>query len=107
MTDRRIAAPEHRRAVALEDWLALVLRWGVLTSVALVVAGTDAITPSVNEIGLVCEGDVLTPYVNGTQLRRRQEKLHVLSEGRIGIAAASFESAPLTISYDRISVAEP
>jgi hypothetical protein len=59
-----------------------------------------AIRPGPNEIGLACEGDVLTPYINGVQIRRRQESLHVLHEGQVGVSAASFEAAPLMIVVD-------
>jgi hypothetical protein len=55
----------------------------------------------------VCQDDVLTPYVNGVQLRKRLEKTYVLTDGQVGVTAASFEDVPLTISYDRLSVSEP
>jgi hypothetical protein len=80
---------------------------GVARYTPLVVAKSEEIAPSVNEIGLQCDGDILTPYINGVQLRRRQEKLHVLEQGQVGISASSFESAPLVILYDWVSVAEP
>ena len=85
------------------QWLAE----GIARYTPLVVAHSEKITPSVNEIGLDCQGDVLTPYINGVQLRRRQETLHVLTEGAVGLTAASFESAPLAIVYDWVSVSEP
>ena len=85
------------------QWLAE----GIARYTPLVVTQSEEITPSVNEIGLVCQGDILTPYVNGVQLRRRQETLHVLSEGAVGLSAASFESAPLVILFDWVRVTEP
>lgn len=85
------------------QWLAE----GVARYTPLVIAESEEIIPSGNEIGLVCEGDILTPYINGVQMRRRQETMHVLHEGRIGVSAASFEDSPLEISYDWISVGSP
>jgi hypothetical protein len=73
------------------QWLAE----GIARYTPLVVSESEEITPSVNEIGLVCQGDILTPYVNGVQLRRRQETLHVLSGGLS--APRPLESAPLVI----------
>ncbi|MFH1185683.1 MAG: hypothetical protein V1755_11710 [Chloroflexota bacterium] len=85
------------------QWLAE----GVARYTPLVIASSEKIAPAVNEIGLGCEGDILTPYINGVQIRRRQEKLHILHEGKIGISAASFENAPLSISVDWFGVIEP
>jgi len=87
----------------LGQWLAE----GVARYTPLVIASSEEIGPTVNEIGLGCQGDILTPYINGVQIRRRQETLHVLHEGKIGISAASLESAPLSISVDWVGVGEP
>jgi hypothetical protein len=73
----------------------------------LVRAESEKIQPSLNEIGLECAGDTLTPFINGVQMRRRQETTFGLTEGRIGISAASSELVPLTISYDWLRVSEP
>ena len=67
----------------------------------------QAIRPGANEIGFACAGDVLTPYINGVQMRRRQESLHVLHEGQVGISAASFATAPLMILVDWVRVGNP
>jgi len=85
------------------QWLAE----GVARYTPLVVASSEKIDAAVNEIGLVCAGDVLTPYINGVQLRRRQETQHVLHEGQVGISAASFESASLSILVDWIGAGDP
>ena len=80
---------------------------GVAHYTPLVIAQSEAIRPGTNEISLVCQDDVLTPYVNGVQLRKRLEKTYVLTDGQVGVTAGSFEDAPLTISYDWLSVSEP
>jgi hypothetical protein len=80
---------------------------GVVRYTPLVVAESAQITPSVNRLGLACEGDILTPFINSVQMRRRQEKLHVLNGGQVGASAASFERAPIVITYDWISVSAP
>jgi len=95
--------PDGTYALLFGQWLTD----GVARYIPLALDESEAITPGLNEIGLVCEGDVLTPYINGIQIRKRQEKIHVLAEGRVGIAAASFEMAPLRISYDWVRVGTP
>jgi hypothetical protein len=86
-------------AILFGQWLAE----GVARYTPLVISEAEAIRPGANEIGLACEGDVLTPYINGVQIRRRQERLHVLHEGQVGVSAASFETAPLVIVVDWVS----
>lgn len=80
------------------------LQDGVIRYTPLVISESEKISPAANEIGLECAGDVLTPFVNGVQLRRRQEKQHVLGEGQVGASVASFEEYPLVISYDWVAV---
>ncbi len=45
-----------------------------------------------NEIGLSCVGSMLTPFINGTQMRIWQDNRIGLTDGKIGISAASFAS---------------
>jgi hypothetical protein len=85
------------------QWLAE----GVARYTPLVRSESEKIQPGANEIGLSCAGNILTPYINGTQLRKRQENTFVVASGKIGISAASFEDLPVTISYDWVQVSEP
>jgi hypothetical protein len=80
---------------------------GVARYTPLVQAGSDKIQAGQNELGLLCQGDVLTPFINGTQLRRRQESTYGLAEGKVGIAAASFDHAPAEIAFDWVKVSIP
>jgi hypothetical protein len=94
---------DNTYAILFGQWLAE----GVARYTPLVISESEAIRPGVNELGLACEGDVLTPYINGVQIRRRQESLHVLHEGQVGVSAASFEAAPVVIVVDWIRVGNP
>jgi len=60
-----------------------------------------------NEIGLLCQGSTLTPFINGVQMRSWQEDKFGLKKGKIGLSAASFESIPLTVAYDWFKVSQP
>ncbi len=68
---------------------------------------SEKVKADANEIGLLCEGDVLTPFINGVQMRKWEEKKFGLKRGKIGLSASSFENAPLTIAYDWLKVSEP
>jgi len=68
---------------------------------------SEKIRSDVNQLGLACEGNVLTPWINGVQMRRWEERRFGLSAGRIGLSGASFEDAPLLIAYDWLRVSEP
>jgi hypothetical protein len=65
------------------------------------------IESAANEIGLICQGDTLTPYVNGTQLRKAQVGRYGLRDGKVGLSAASFEEAPFMVADDWVKVSEP
>ena len=80
---------------------------GVARYTPIVRAQSEKIQPAENEIGLVCEGDTLTPFINGTQLRRRQETLFGLTSGKVGVAASAFEEVPAVIAFDWVKVSEP
>jgi hypothetical protein len=68
---------------------------------------SEKIDPVANEIGLLCEGTTLTPYINGIQMRRWEETVIGLAEGKIGVSAASFEIAPVVVVYDWLRIAAP
>lgn len=60
-----------------------------------------------NEIGLACQEDTLWLYLNGKLFRKLDVARFGLREGRLGLAAASFENLPVTASFDWVKVSEP
>jgi hypothetical protein len=93
-----------------QTYVLLYGKWladGIVRYTPIFQAQSEKILPGENEIGLLCEGDTLTPYINGTQLRRHQEKNFGLTTGKIGVTAASFEDAPATVAYDWVQAALP
>jgi hypothetical protein len=68
---------------------------------------SEKIKPDANEIGLVCQGNTLTPFINGTQMRIWQDNKFGLVNGKIGISAASFADVPFTTAYDWVKVSLP
>ena len=60
-----------------------------------------------NEIGLACQEDTLWLYLNGKLFRKLDVSRFGLQEGRLGLAAASFENLPVTAAFDWVRVSEP
>lgn len=85
------------------QWLAQ----GVARYTPLYRGESEKIRSDANEIGLLCEGDTLTPFINGVQMRKWQEKKFGLESGKIGISAASFADVPFSVAYDWVKVSEP
>lgn len=93
-----------------QTYVLLFGKWlgdGVASYTPLAEAQSDKIQATDNEIGLLCQGTVLTPFVNGTQLRRRSETTFGLTSGKVGVTAASFENSPGSIGFDWVRVGEP
>lgn len=62
---------------------------------------------STQTIGLLCEADILTLYVNDTVLRRVDVERFGLAAGKVGMTASSFENTPIVVSFDWVKVSEP
>lgn len=59
-----------------------------------------------SEIGLFCEENIISLYVNETLLRRLDVTNYGLTEGNIGIAAASYQDAPMSALFEWVKVSE-
>jgi len=72
-------------------------------------AATKLIQPSgaTQTIGLLCKGNILTLYVNDTVLRRVDATRFALEEGKVGLAASSFENVPALAGFDWVKVGGP
>jgi len=85
------------------QWLAQ----GVARYTPLFRNGSEKIKAGANQIGLLCQGNTITPFINGVQMRSWQDNKFGLKTGKIGISAASFGSGPFTIAYDWLKVSQP
>jgi hypothetical protein len=85
------------------QWLAQ----GMARYTPLVRGTSEKIKSDADQIGLLCEGSTLTPFINGVQMRSWQDNRFGLKEGKIGLSAASFESVPFTIGFDWFKGSEP
>jgi len=85
------------------QWLAQ----GVVHYTPLYHGDSEKIKNGANEIGLLCEDSLITPFINGVQMRKWDEQKFDLTDGKIGISASSFASVPFTSAYDWVKVNEP
>ena len=60
-----------------------------------------------NEIGLTCQEDILWLYMNGKLFRKVDVSRFGLKDGKVGLAAASFENVTVTAAFDWFSVGKP
>lgn len=58
------------------------------------------------EIGLSCEDNLLSLYANGALLKRLDVTNYGLTEGNIGITAATYRESPMTVLFEWVQVSE-
>lgn len=58
-------------------------------------------------IGLTCSGTVLRLFINGTLIRSVDVSNYELIEGKAGLTASSFESVPIIVVFDSVTIGEP
>jgi len=70
---------------------------------------TNLIQPgnATNQIGLDCYQNTVQMYVNGNTLRSISVEYIGLTGGKVGLSLASFEEAPVILSFDWVKVSEP
>jgi hypothetical protein len=59
------------------------------------------------KIGLICSDSTLWLYINDTLIRQVDVSRYELTEGKVGLAASSFENTPIVIGFDSVTLSEP
>lgn len=59
------------------------------------------------KIGLACSDTTLMLYINDDLLRQVDVSRYELTEGKVGLTAASYENIPIVVGFDRVTVSEP
>ncbi len=59
------------------------------------------------EIGMTCGDGILLLYINGKMFRKIDVAHYGLTQGKIGIAAASFDDVPMTATFEWVKVSAP
>ncbi len=94
---------DHTYELLFGQWLAA----GVARYTPLYQGQSEKIKADANDIGLSCEGSILTPIINGTRLRQWQEQKFSLEKGKVGVLASSFQDVPFTVAFDSLKVSAP
>ncbi len=60
-----------------------------------------------NTYGIACKGRTLTLSINGFDTRRVDDNEHVLDKGQVGVSVSSFNSLPVTVNVDSVTISQP
>ena len=61
----------------------------------------------VNEYQMVCEGEQITLYVNGTEIKTVRDTTYGFNEGRVGFNISSLNVLPITVEVNWFDIAQP
>ena len=70
-------------------------------------SNSEKIKTGANKIGLVCQGNKLTPYINDVRMQVYEDNKVGLKDGNIGLTASSFTDVPFAAAFDWAKVSEP
>ena len=60
----------------------------------------------IQQIGMTCAGTILRLYINGTIIRTVDVSSYELGEGKAGVTAASYESVPVIVAFNSVTLSE-
>ncbi len=60
-----------------------------------------------NTYDIACKGRTLTLSINGFETRRVDDNEHVLDKGQVGVSVSSFNSLPVTVNVDSVTISQP
>ena len=71
--------------------------------------GSNAIKQGkeVNAYGFSCNDKKLTLWANGTQVTEIKENKYALREGNVGFAVSSYDSLPVVVEFEEVTISEP
>lgn len=82
---------------------------GVADYLPIVDGSSNAVPQSGTEmqIGLICSGTTASLLINDTVIRNADVSRYELANGKVGLAASSYENTPVILSFDWFKVSEP
>jgi len=60
-----------------------------------------------NEYGMICKGNEIRLYINGTEIKTVQENRYTFDDGYVGINTSSFTDYPIIVEVDWFKISEP
>ncbi len=61
----------------------------------------------VNDYGMTCQGNTITMYINGTEIKSIKDNTYRFSEGAVGFNISSLDIFPIETGVDWMEVSEP
>lgn len=62
---------------------------------------------AVNEYGMTCEGNVITMYINGKELKSFTDRTYNFGEGQVGFNISSLNVLPVIVNVQSFDIATP
>lgn len=71
--------------------------------------GTNALKQgkAINEYSMTCEGNVITMYINGDELKSYTDRNFNLGDGQVGFNISSLNVLPITVNVKSFEIAQP
>ncbi len=60
-----------------------------------------------NEYGILCQGNTLTLFINGKEVRSLVDNKYLLPEGKVGISVSSFRDVPVIVDFFWAKISQP
>jgi S1-C subfamily serine protease len=60
----------------------------------------------INEYTILCYGETLALYINGSEVHTLQESNFAFREGQVGIGVSSFDVLPIIVEFDWVAISE-
>jgi hypothetical protein len=60
-----------------------------------------------NEYTIICRDRKLSLYINGKEARTIEDKKYAYTSGMVGISASSFDTLPVAVDFDWVTISEP
>jgi len=98
-------SPEGNYNLLYGRWLSV----GIPEYLPITDGSSKEIQPSgaVQKIGLTCSDTTVLLYANESLLRKVEVSRYELTEGKVGLTAASYENTPIVVGFDWVTVNEP
>ena len=61
----------------------------------------------VNEYAMVCKGRTLKLFINGHETNVYEDNKYVLRDGLVGVSVSSFNTLPVKVEIDSVTISEP
>jgi hypothetical protein len=60
----------------------------------------------VNEYTILCYGNTLALYINGSEIHTMYENNFAFREGQVGIGVSSFDVLPIIVEFDWVAISD-